>query len=290
MPVREVTRAGGAAPGSEEVPVADDRMVVIAKVRLRRVIAPSRMEWPIGERLWFLPGETAIVRISVGYLGQIAAGCHFLVEIEDKNPAVVVIHCYRGKPLGTVRAGPAVQNDGGGESQSPVRAPLKRNVRAVVVIVIGVDNVDVALGRRDRVIHGHRRESVDSIIAQDLVRREKVRGNVHGRAPSGAVVGGAGKGDVPLCVGDATPPGYVGIRRTIPREGRNDALTYKIGIQDLPRRPGRRISAENIIGVGRRNLPAARCHRREIAPGQKHTAGVRIHVDELLVRRVERVS
>src|SRR6185312_8923453 len=117
------------------------------------------------------------------------------------------------------------------EGDAAVDGAVQDDVGAVVVVVVGVDHVDVAAVAAVRVVDGDRREVVDAIVADDLIDGEEGRGHVDRRLPGDTVVERAREADavvVAVALGGEARPGDVGVLR-VRGEGGHRALAVDVG-------------------------------------------------------------
>ena len=81
----------------------------------------------------------------IGRLGKIAARIYALIVIENVNAAATVVNSHPWEPLGTIVTGSAVDPCGIREGKATIGAALKNDVRAILQVIVGKDEIDGTL-------------------------------------------------------------------------------------------------------------------------------------------------
>src|SRR5262245_31948156 len=165
-------------PRNKQLSVLRDSLIVVAKIRLARIVAEPGMERTTVQIRGHTPSEAAIVGELVRDFCKVAAGRSPLIVVENINAPRVGIDRRPGKPLRSISARSAIQEHRWRERRSPVNAPLKCDIGAVTVVVIGVDQINVSRSRLTRTIDSERRKIVDSVVSKNLIHCEEIRRGV----------------------------------------------------------------------------------------------------------------
>ena len=252
LPICEADLTGRRV-GGEELVLPRNRLVVVAQVRLTRVVPVSRVERARRQRHRLAPRQTAVVRVLPRHRRDIAARVDVLVVIEHVHAPGRGVDRHPWKPLCAIFAGAAVQVDRRRERHTVVHASLKHDVGAVERVVVAVDDVHIAAMWAARRVDRQRRAGVHAIVTENLIGRRELARQLGRLRPRRAVVGGTGEGDLVDEPEEREPrPRNVRVVRAASRKRRNGRLAVLLVMpDDSARRPRRRCRGHHVIGVGR---------------------------------------